>query len=203
LGFPNDELIETAVFRTFYIGIFCGALAAAAAIWLVPAVDQHREPSLISVEANGGNREVFHINLPEDRILAGMDGVETVPAGLEWPANGALAGVQAELFKLRDGHDVVVGVASRLSGAGAAAGSVIEWTLHLPARGSLYVTMQPRADAGYRGGSLRAGTREFAGLRGSVMERHFDVREVGSSGVEIDGRIELVTALAAVGEPAG
>ncbi|HEX2138759.1 MAG TPA: hypothetical protein VHG33_03495, partial [Woeseiaceae bacterium] len=95
---PIDELIEAAVFKTFYIGIFCGALAAAAAFWLVPAVDQHREPSLISVEANGGNREIFHINLPQDRILAGMGGGETVPETLEWPASGALACAQAEMF---------------------------------------------------------------------------------------------------------
>lgn len=192
------------MFKTFYIGIFCGALAAAAAFWFVPAVDQHREPSLVSVEANGGNRETFHINLPQDRILAGMAGVETVPAGLEWPATGALAGAQAELFKIRDGHDVVIGVASRVAGTGAAAGAVIEWTLHLPARGSLYALMQPGAGEGdYRSGSLRAGTREFAGLRGSVIEKHFEVRDVASTGVEIDGRIELVTALIGVGEPAG
>ena len=190
------------MFKTLYFGIFCGALAAAGAVWFVPTVDQHREPSLISVEANGGNREVFHINLPQDRILAGMAGVETVPAGLEWPASGALAGAQAELFKIRDAHDVVVGVASRIAGTGTVTGSVIEWTLHLPARGSLYATMAPAAGSdGYRNGSLRAGTREFADLGGRVFERHFDVGDTGSSGIEIDSRIELVTALVSTLEP--
>lgn len=198
-----DELIEAAVFKALYIGIACGALAAAAVIWFVPAVDQHREPSLISVEPNGGNREIFHINLPQDRILAGMAGLENVPPGLEWPATGALAGAQAELFKIRDGHDVVVGVASRIAGAGAATGAVVEWMLHLPARGSIYVTMQAAAGSdGYRGGSVRAGTREFAGLHGNVIERHFDARDAASPEGDSDGRIELVTALVRAAEPA-
>ncbi|HEX2140628.1 MAG TPA: hypothetical protein VHG33_13050, partial [Woeseiaceae bacterium] len=130
--------------------------------------------------------------------LAGHSRVSGTVSPPPMPASGALA----ELFKIRDGHDVVVGVASRLAGGGAA-GSVVEWTLHLPARGSLYATMEPDADEGQRSGSLRAGTREFAGLRGSVVEKHFAVREVASTGIEIDGRIELVTALIGAGEPAG
>lgn len=190
------------MFKTFYFGIFCGVLAAAAAAWFVPAVDQHREPSLITVEANGGNRETFHINLPHDRILAGMAGVEPVPAGLEWPDNAALAGAQTELFKIRDANDVVVGVASRLAGTATADGSLVEWTLHLPARGSVYATMQPAAGAdGYRSGSMRAGTREFAHLRGRVLERHVEVNDTGLAGPKVDGRIELVTALVSTVEP--
>lgn len=190
------------MFKTFYFGIFCGALAAAGVAWWIPAVDQHREPSHISVEANGGNREVFHINLPQDRVVAGMAGVATVPAGLEWPSGGALAGAQAEVFKVRDARDVVVGVASRMAGSGAVTGSVIEWTLHLPARGSLYATMQAAAgEGGFRSGSLRAGTREFANRRGSVFERHFEVSDSDAAGSEVDGRIEIVTALVSTVEP--
>ncbi len=191
------------MFRVFYFGIFCGALAAAGLAWSVPAVDQHREPSLISVEPNGGNREVFRINLPYDRILAGTAGSETVPPGLEWPAADALAGAQAELFKIRDVRDVVIGVASRMAGAGAAAGPVIEWTLHLPARGSLYAIMEAATGSGdYRNGSLRAGTREFADLRGTLTERHFEVRETAANGLEAVSRIELVTTLVSKVEPA-
>ena len=190
------------MFKTFYFGIFCGALAAAGVAWWVPAVDQHREPSHISVQANGGNREVFHINLPQDRVLAGMAGVETVPVGLEWPSSGTLADAQAEVFKIRDRRDVVVGVASRMAGSSAAAGSVIEWTLHLPARGSLYATMQSSAgEGGFRSGSLRAGTREFADLRGSVLERHLELSDSDPAGSEVDGRIEIVTALVSTAEP--
>ena len=182
--------------RTFYFGILCGVLAAAGVAWFVPVVDQHREPSLVLVEANGGNREAFHINLPQDRILAGMAGPEALPAELQWPASGGLAEARAELFKIRDANDVVVGVASRISGPGAAESPVVEWTLHLPARGSLYATMQPAAgNDGYRSGALRAGTREFAARRGSVTARRIDLHERRADGLDVEQRIELVTAL--------
>jgi hypothetical protein len=185
------------VFKTFTFGIVLGAAAAAALVWFVPTVDQHREPSLISVEANGGNRETFHINLPQDRIMVGTAGADgTVPAGLLWPARGALATAATELFKIRDGRDVVVGVASRMSGSGEATGAVVEWTLHLPARGTLYATMQPAAAAGGdRRGTLRAGTLEFDGLHGEVRERFVSGGEQSPAEGDVDGRIELETAL--------
>lgn len=187
-----------AVVKSFNFGILFGIAATVAALWFVPPVDQHREQSIVTVEPNGGNRETFHVNLPQDRIVARGDGtVEPVPAALEWPAAAALQGVQAEVFKVRDANDVVVGVASRFSGPGDATGSVLEWALHLPARGTLYVRMQPGATSdGYRDGALRGGTREFARLRGNVRERFFP--GAGDDG----GRIELITALVAIEEPA-
>lgn len=187
--------------KSFNFGILFGVAATAGLFWYVPAVDQHREPSFVSVEANGGNRETFHVNLPQDRILAGMAGAnEAVPPGLQWPGTSMLANLQTELFKLRDRNDVVVGVASRIAGAGTATGSVIEWTLHLPARGTLYSTMQPVADGSYRTGSLRAGTREFGGLHGSVLERHFGVSGETSAGSDVRERIELITSLVGAAE---
>lgn len=185
--------------KTFNFGILFGIAAAPAMLWFAPAVDQHREPSLVSVQANGGNRETFHVNLPQDRIMAASDAAgEPVPANLEWPATALLAGVQAEIFKLRDANDIVVGVASRISGPAPAGRPVIEWTLHLPARGSLYASLEPAArEDGYRGGVLRAGTREFAKLEGSVRERFY----AGHAGADEDGRIELTTTLVTVAEP--
>jgi len=184
------------VVKSFYFGIVFGIAATVAALWFVRVVDQHREPSIVTVEPNGGNREVFHVNLPEDRILArSPDGATLLPESLAWPAAPVLAGVQAELYKLRDANGVVVGVASRISGPGDATGSVLEWALHLPARGTVYATLRPGSTAdGYRDGALRAGTREFARLRGTVTERF---ESAGDDG----GRIELTTALVAMGEP--
>ncbi|HEX7061489.1 MAG TPA: hypothetical protein VF200_05930 [Woeseiaceae bacterium] len=182
--------------KSFNFGIVFGIAATAAALWFVPAVDQHREPSIVAVEANGGNRETFHVNLPDDRIVAHGGGAAAVPAELHWPASAVLAGVEAEVFKLRDAHDVVVGLASRLAGPGDATGSVLEWSLHLPARGTVYAVMQPGAPTGdYREGVLRAGTREFAKLEGRVLERY--VPDVAADG----GRIELTTVLVGVEEP--
>ncbi|MEX2125037.1 MAG: hypothetical protein WD795_14170 [Woeseia sp.] len=185
------------MFKTFIIGILSGAILAACLLYFVPAVNQHREASLISVQANGGNTESFHTNLPDDRILAGGTGVDkAIPDGLEWPGAQIAGDTQTELFKIRNRNDVVVGVASRISSSGAGSGPIVEWTLHLPARGSLYVNLQPQPDAaGQRSGSLRAGTREFANLVGSVNERFIKSDDEQGDESDFEGRIELVTAL--------
>lgn len=181
------------MFRTFFIGVVLGAATVAAILHLVPAVDQGRERSMISVQANGGNRESFHVNLPADRIMAGSASSEvTIPPGLEWPDYLNLADSQTELFKLRNDAERVIGIASRI-----AAGSnprFVEWALHLPARGTLYLHLAGAPSReGARSGTLRAGTREFSELRGSAVERY--VRNVPDGDEGYDSRLELVTAL--------
>ena len=178
--------------KTFMAGILLGIGVALATLYYVPVVDQSREASIISVTPNVGNIEAFHINVPMDRIMVGAVGQAVpVPAGLEWPEGDMFADVRAELFKIRNVRDAVVGVASRVAASDASLGDSIEWVLHLPARGSAYVTMQPEAvDGAYRDGELRAGTREFGALQGHLTERWV----ADSSGVEDApaGRIELV-----------
>lgn len=181
--------------KTFIAGIILGLAGSAALSYFVPAVDLHRERSLISVQANGGNSEVFRIDLPRDRILVGLAGAENgFPAGLKWPTDESLGNFQAEVFKVRDRNNVVIGVASRLASSTEETGGFIEWTVHLPARGSLYAQMElePSED-GYRNGSMRSGTRDFEALRGSVRE-HF-IADIEDKDYDVDSRIELVTAL--------
>ena len=186
------------MFRIFNLGIVLGIALAAALVYFVPVVDLQREVSLITVHANGGNSESFHIRLPDDRIMAGVTGAPTLtPPGLEWPDLEFLANVQTEMFKLRNEHGVVIGAASRMSGRSEQHGSFVEWVLHLPARGTMYVSMAPNPSSnGYREGTLRAGTREFLTMHGVVLERFAKV------GLDSDtsnaGRIELAAAL--VGE---
>lgn len=183
------------MFKTFIFGIVSGVAIAAALLYFIPAVDQHREASLISVQANGGNTEAFHVNLPHDRIVAGAAGMDAIPVSLHWP-DAVLGDTQVEVFKIRNRNDVVVGVAARIAGTVTPSGSVLEWTLHLPARGTLYAKLQPRPDnAGSRVGRLRAGTREFAGMTGSVNERLVRPDSTQEGEVDFAGRIELVTAL--------
>lgn len=181
--------------RIFYIGIALGLVLAATLVVFFPAVDQQRERSLITVHANGGNSESFHIRLPDDRIMAGVaDAPRLTPPGLKWPELDFLANVQTELFKIRNENGVVVGAASRMSGKSDRQGSFVEWTVHLPARGTMYVTMSPiPSPNGYREGSLRAGTREFLTLDGVVLERF--VKDNLSSDSDGTGRIELAAAL--------
>lgn len=184
-------MIKTTIF-----GVVLGILGTGALAWYVPAVDLHRERSFISVLPNGGNAEIFHINLPRDRILVGLpDGTATLPADLDWPGEEHLAGLQAELFKVRDRNDAVIGVASRLSSITETSGEFIEWVLHLPARGSMYVDMEvtPAAD-GYREGVMRAGTRDFKLLNGMVRVKLIDDVEAE---FDIENRIEIQTVLVA------
>ena len=62
--------------------------------------------------------------------------------------------------------------------------------LHLPARGSVFVRMQPQpVDGARRMGELSAGTREFSLLRGRVSERW--IAETSESEKVMAGRIEV------------
>lgn len=181
------------MFKTFSLGVVIGVAAAGALLYFVPVVDQDRERSIISVQANGGNREAFHVNLPADRIFAGRSGAgETVPSGAHWPEYLNLSDVQTELFKVRNDEERVVGVASRISAGGRQ--PFVEWAVHMPARGTLYLLLDnsPTA-AGNRAGTLRAGTREFADLRGSVIERYR--AEADNENENSLGRLELITVL--------
>lgn len=155
---------------------------------------------MIVVTPNGGNTEAFHVNVPIDRIMVGAPGQPTpLPAGLEWPGDEYLASIRAELFKIRNGKDAVIGIASRVAASNKDLGDVIEWVLHFPARGSVYVMMQPEAiEGGYRVGELRAGTREFSKLNGQVTERW--IADTSDSEDTAAGRIELITTFAAARE---
>lgn len=173
--------------KTYIAGVMLGIAAVVALLHYVPAVDLERETSLITVTPNGGNAEAFHVNLPGDRIMARRAGDgEAIPAGLEWPGEGSFGDLSAELFKLRNARDAVVGIASRISTRGAAT----EWVLHLPARGSIYVLLEPAAGAEGRLGILRAGTREFEQLNGSLTERRLSA--AGDDPARAEGRLELV-----------
>ena len=188
------------MFRTFLIGVVLGAAAAAGALYAIPVVDQHREASIVVVAPNGGNAESFHINIPMDRVVAGAPGqAEPLPPGLEWPDIEVLDGVRTELFKLRNANDVVVGVAVRTA-IRRDSGDVIDWALHFPARGSLFIGMEPEPRAGgYRLGQIRLGSREFSKLSGVLTERWAaDTSEEEDAPL---GRIELRATYVGQDEP--
>jgi len=181
------------VFKLFGFGIFSGFLLAGFAAWSLPVADLTREASIITVQTNGGNAEVFRVRVPEDRILAAGAGRESLPAGPAWPAPLAAAGVEAEIFKLRNRDDVVIGVASRLVANGPERSTPVEWMLHLPARGTMYFPMS----AGASNGELRAGTREFEDRRGRLQESYLPS---GDAGGTIELRAVLVATSDSVGE---
>lgn len=186
--------------KTFLIGILLGIVAAAWALYAIPAVDQHREVSIVSVAPNGGNSELFHINIPADQVMNGAPGQSPpLPPGLKWPVDEVLANVRTEIFKVRNARDTVVGVAARTT-AKEADSDILDWIIHLPARGSLYVTMDPvLQDGDYRIGPLRTGSREFEPMSGFVSERWV----LDTSGEEDApvGRIELAATYVGRAEP--
>jgi hypothetical protein len=116
--------------KTFIAGILLGVVATGAALYSFPAVNQVREHSLIVVHPNQGNTESFHVNVPMDRIMIGApEQKASLPAGLEWPGDEQFADMRAELFKIRNGKDVVIGVASRIAASHEESGDIIEWVL--------------------------------------------------------------------------
>ncbi len=176
--------------KTFIFGVILGFAGAFTALHFVSAVDQDRESSIISVTRNGGITEAFHVKLPIDRIMTGTQGqVNPLPPGMDWPKDPIFNNVQAELFKLRNARDAIVGVASRFALSDPEFGEQIEWVLHLPARGSIFVRMSPQPVDRNRVGNLSAGTREFGSILGQLSERWI-ADSSGSTG-ELTGRIEL------------
>lgn len=186
--------------KTFIVGILFGIAAAAGALHVFPMVDQYREASIVSVAPNGGNRETFHIKVPTDRIMTGAPGRSaSVPEGLEWPDSDLFAGVRTELFKIRNAHDAVVGVAMR-NAVGTEDANTIDWVLHLPARGSVLINMEPEAkEGGYRIGRFRDGSREFEPLTGVLTERW--VADTSGDEDAPAGRIELIASFVGQLEP--
>ncbi|MDH4124186.1 MAG: hypothetical protein OEW64_03760 [Gammaproteobacteria bacterium] len=184
--------------KTFIAGVLLGVAAVGAALYFIPVVDQTRESSLINVIPNVGNEEVFHANIPTDRIMIGAPKQATpLPVGLDWPDDALLADSRAELFKIRNARDAVVGVASRIA-ASSETGELVEWVLHLPARGSVYLLMQSGLqDGGMRLGALRAGTHEFADLRGEASEQW--IADTSGADDAPAGRIELRARFASIG----
>lgn len=186
--------------KTFFIGILLGLAGAAGALYAIPVVDQHREVSIISVAPNGGNIESFHINIPMDRVMVGAAGQSSgLPAGLIWPDDPVFENISTELFKVRNARDTVIGVAARTVATEDDA-EVIDWMIHLPARGSLFVNMEPAPqEGGHRVGKIRSGSQEFGSLMGGVSERW-----VGDTSGDVDapaGRIELIATYVARAEP--
>ena len=153
------------------------------------------------VAPNGGNTEAFYISIPMDRIMVGAPNQAIpLPPELEWPEDEAFAGVRAELFKVRNARDTVIGVASRVAAQSDELGDSIEWVMHFPARGTFYVTMPTQTtDGTQRIGTLRAGTREFRTLHGHLSERWISGADDEDEDAP-DGRIELLTRF--VGEHA-
>lgn len=187
--------------KTFLVGILLGLAVAAGALHTFPVVDQIREVSIIAVATNGGNSEAFHINIPADRVMIGATGKNSgVPVGLIWPKDSVFQNISTEIFKIRNARNAVVGVAARTV-AKEGDTDLTDWVIHLPARGSLFVNMEPQTQKGRpRIGKLRTGSREFNDLNGFVAESWVSATSAEDGAPE--GRIELLANYVSMLDPA-
>lgn len=144
--------------RLFVIGFVAGLLCVGIAAWYWPLPVHVRERSLITVLPDAGRQEKFVIHWPEDRIdLPGAhpgrgDGLPAgMAAGVAVLENTNGQRVSAEVFRLRDAADHVIGVASRMAGTGGALAdpgqSASNWLVVIPARGALFLVQTDRFDA--------------------------------------------------------
>lgn len=153
--------------RTFLFSFLAGAalILAAAAIFPLPA--HERFPSRIEVLTNGGRSESFVIHWPEDRLqLTGeLDGAALNQAdGVAVLAPRRRPPASAEVFRLRDAEDRVIGIATRLTGRmpgrRGRERSASSWTLMIPSRGILMLTQNNGANVG----PVRVGGRWLAAV---------------------------------------
>lgn len=151
--------------RLFVIAFVAGLLAVALAATFWPLPQHLRFRSITSVSADGGRQEDFVIHWPEDRIArpgesrAGLPAAAAVGAAVLEDSAGRR--VSAELFRLRDADDSVIGVAARLAGTGGAIAdkgrSASNWLLVIPSRGALSLAQSDVLDTTVRDGTAAEG----------------------------------------------
>lgn len=141
--------------RIFTFSFLAGLVLAGLAATFWPLPGHLRFRSLIAVQSDGGAQENFQIEWPGDRIARPGEDRATLPAGaavgVSVLEDSAGHRSSAELFRLRDAEDNVIGVAARLTGSGGVVAdpgrSASTWLLVIPSRGALYLAQTDRMDA--------------------------------------------------------
>ena len=144
--------------RLFGFAFIAGLLVTALFTTFWPLPHHLRYRSMITVPADGGRQEDFVIRWPEDRISRAGEKREDLPAAAAVGAavleDTAGHRASAELFRLRDSDDNVIGVAGRLAGTGGALAdpgrSASNWLLVIPSRGALFLAQADARDTTVR-----------------------------------------------------
>lgn len=156
--------------RLFVIAFVAGFLAVALAATFWPLPQHLRYRSITTVPADGGRQEEFVVHWPEDRIARPGENRSGLPAAAAAGAavleDSAGRRVSAELFRLRDTEDNVIGVAGRLAGTGGAIAdtgrSASNWLLVIPGRGALFLAQSDVQDTTLREGMAAEGSVALA-----------------------------------------
>ena len=144
--------------RLFVLAFVAGLLAVALAATFWPLPQHLRYHAITSVPLDGGRQEEFVIHWPEDRIARPSERKAGLPAtaavGATVIEDTAGHRVSAELFRLRDAEDNVIGVAGRLVGTGGAIAdpgrSASNWLIVIPSRGALFLAQSDIFDTTVR-----------------------------------------------------
>lgn len=137
--------------RAFFFSFVAGLALVAAAAAVYPLPKHERYLSSIEVLTNGGRREDFIIQWPQDRVRlpAVPDGLQALAGQTAFLLASGPQAAMAELFRLRDVSGNVIGLAARISGqAGQANVTRSDWLLLVPSRGSLLLSQQDSGDLG-------------------------------------------------------
>lgn len=144
--------------QLFIWSFIAGLLVVVATTTLWPMPEHLRYRSLISVAPDGGRQEEFVIRWPEDRISRPAEVRFASPAAVVGAAvleDAAGRRVSAELFRVRDMEDNVIGVAGRLAGTGGAIAdpgrSASNWLVVIPSRGAMFLTQADAFDTTLQG----------------------------------------------------
>lgn len=151
------------------IGFLAGIGSVAAVAYTTPFLEQQRIHSETRVVPNGGRLEKFEIRVEQD-LLSNTPGLLSestlFPASANWFPERAPFGGDVQVFRLRNVNSQVVGTGIRHREA-----ELIEWVLHLPARGTM--VLQGTNGESLESGVLALGLREFENLDG-IWEARMD-----------------------------
>lgn len=183
--------------RAFIIAFFAGVLLVGATAALLPLPTHVRYPSVIAVQPDGGRQEDFIIRWPEDRIPRAGEERGSLPAGAvpgaEVLEDTAGQRASAEMFRLRDAQDNVIGVASRIAGTGVALAntgrSATNWLLVIPSRGALLLAQADALDATVRQALTEAGPVALAPGESAAFWRDRTRYRVTAAAAGATGRV--------------
>jgi hypothetical protein len=197
--------------RLFVISFVAGLLAVALAATLWPLPQHLRYRSISTVPADGGRQEEFVIHWPEDRIARPGERGSGLPAAAAVGAavleDSAGRRVSAELFRLRDMEDNVIGVAGRLAGTGGAIAdpgrSATNWLLVIPSRGALFLAQNDVQDTTVRESIAAEGSVRVAPAQAAAFWTDRPRVRITAPAPESDGRATTGKVLRGTSEFAG
>ena len=178
---------------TFVAGLLLTGLAAS--FWPLPEHARYR--SLTTVLPDGGRQEDFIIRWPDDRIRRNGESGTGLPAdavtGTAVLEDSAGQRVSAEIFRVRDTDDNVIGVASRMAGTGGAIAdtnrSVSNWLVVIPSRGAIFLSQPDAFDTTARQRDTLNGVIALSMMQSRALWNNTRERRITAATPRYAGRI--------------